>query len=1468
MRNRFCVHNRPCLLLLAPLLLTSETADSRPIRVLPPVVTAEDSAIKKSIGLYLAQRLAECEGAEAVDGSRATLISQWLASPAFVLTDAQRWDRVRSFVDVDAILRIKTGRSKTRDLSVVVFLQDASGVRRFPFSLPYSKTPSDELPKLASEIGSDIGKALGLPGNDLRLLAEVRIKSGPAFQAVYQIQALPVITSHRALGETAVLLSPEDKTQHHRELDLAALRLSVGVITAKLRTRSPSLISKAFLIGRKALFNVLGTPEEEAGVPFAVLEPDDYTAKSRRELEKLLIEVARPLVLGARLGGEEGETPPEIAELEEDPEAEDEIELGGQIKKPSVLSSRLGSDEFNQSQREGAVRMLGLLASADALPMIVKTALRDDAAVRRAAACALAGYSEEQGLDALQNLAEDKDVSVSFLALRSLRKRGAPSPDLKAKAASALGLTPVRREAARIVCSLADEGDVALLRRLASDRDRDVVKLASSRLLSLGDLTAERVAELLRSADAATVVAAIGQVKLVPEVKPSLSLVRLANDPHQAVAWAARDRLRGMRPAEGAERARFDLAVAHFYVRQKTVRELADSKEPWADGVLAAACENPEPHTRSAALKALAGRAPERARPLLTGALEDEHQFVRLTAAAELARHATAREAAVITEARELQTDEATKLYLDEALARARGTTLPKPRPSARTIHGTRNLAWLCGAGNAGECEGAITSPYDAYYMMGTNVSPRWQNVYRNSKKIIIGRASPIADPGPIMTDPVAQDRFWITLDAELTPEKLPFLDGVVYGEESMKMTPMTIWPSGWKLFCEEAGLDPSRVRGAYGNLNPYEQRAWTHWAMQRIVEGFNRLYDYTKLKCGKLRPGFQVATFLGEQGLWAGPNVADFEWKFDVGGIYHYFGDARKNAYALVRRYKTIWPDRPVVWLSHGIGVYERTPVKFNHKPPTGPVSSRYWRCYRDSMTAWLAGADTGWFSIWGFMDKDYKGGGIANFKGPTITPEEFSPRGPIGSALLDRCIDHAFAGVEEMRRNQAKIREQDIAKVDLTSGKDEDGLDLDDLDTSERKDTFGEDIQKQKAKLKTGFFFYRKYLYDLARLFRSLPRNTSRPDALVVHPIQNVWYGRLGSPGSDLLTAFDFLIDINKVKRLDLGRYQVVAVHDPGRLEDATIAALTGWLRTTPGLLYVHVELSSDNADQSATPQDFGGKLKLDWPWEEAVKTRRSASTRAKPKTLSLTSAGEEIAVPKATVASSFGLSGDRAHSLALHEDRPVAVLWADPDFKGAVIFDGVAGGGAPYRQWLLEQMNRLAREKGIGKLLAGPIRQELLESPALTAASASGSAAEFVYPGPDLVTGWTKHPLGPGSGAAFLPRDMASGHIGAGNGIAVLSETPDLVFEKVADGVKVRSAGLLHAVSATGAVEVQTSEGKPLPTIEPSAVNEWILRGDTPGVAVVSTSRRGNPGSITYIRHHSDLTLKKAPAVPGTD
>jgi len=114
--------------------------------------------------------------------------------------------------------------------------------------------------------------------------------------------------------------------------------------------------------------------------------------------------------------------------------------------------------------------------------------------------------------------------------------------------------------------------------------------------------------------------------------------------------------------------------------------------------------------------------------------------------------------------------------------------------------------------------------------------------------------------------------------------------------------------------------------------------------------------------------------------------------------------------SYDLVRRYKTLWRDRPIIWLSLGIGGYEMNPAKRTLKTPTEPMTTRGDRAWVDTITAWMAGADPGWFSTWIFVEKDFAGG-MSKLRGVQILIEDIVPDGK----ALERGIAYAWRGAEQ---------------------------------------------------------------------------------------------------------------------------------------------------------------------------------------------------------------------------------------------------------------------------------------------------------------------------------------------------------------------------------------------------------------------------------------------------------------------
>ena len=315
-------------------------------------------------------------------------------------------------------------------------------------------------------------------------------------------------------------------------------------------------------------------------------------------------------------------------------------------------------------------------------------------------------------------------------------------------------------------------------------------------------------------------------------------------------------------------------------------------------------------------------------------------------------------------------------------------------------------------------------------------------------------------------------------LDKDLMPA-LPWLDGVVLGEETMSFKPFVEWPEGWRLFCREAGLDPLRVAGKQENLSELERKAWWNWEQRVAIEGFNTIYDFVKLRYGKLRPGFAVCTFLPDQN---GPTDFDRLWKFDIGAGYYYSTNTRYR-YTQIRRFKTVWPDRPVLWLVNGVAtsLSGQGGVKYDAKMPTTPIPQTSIQPYADAICAWMAGAHTGNFTGYLFIDLKTKAGPMAG--GQYLFTEDTYP----GSKTLSSDVAYAFKGVDDMYRTKAMIKDlKPDAQIGKTGPADTTTLDE---PSTKTKDRFALQMESEMKRMETGFLLDSKRLRDYARLLTDLP-------------------------------------------------------------------------------------------------------------------------------------------------------------------------------------------------------------------------------------------------------------------------------------------------------------------------------------------------------------------------------------------
>lgn len=1415
-----------------------------PLRIaLPPVPSVQgadpEAASSICLGLYLRERLDECRSVRRVSDARAGAIFSELRGGKREFDPARFLADFSEFVPVDAILIYWSGEGV---FEVEAHLKD--GTRK------HSSPSRDGTTVRAIVHGAAawIGETLGLPAEEQAILTADRITDPQSFQAYCVAQRIYARWPNNSGEYRLKVLRPAfDKDAECVPLAAEILRSADYLLASSNRVQD--FAKKGIGTAKVVLPTVLGTELEDAAHGIVLKQPETFEAD--------LLALASPL------------TKKELEDVEKAEEMDDlgEGDAGDGMKidisAPEDIAGAVGAAARAPiEKRLGALRILGVMRSAKGLPILLKATKHRQAPVRMAAAAGLRYHAEEQGLAELTQLVKDNEPKVGFEAAYSLWKREVKTDALLPLAAQMIPVAETRARAAEVLCALGSKEHLPLLEELAQDPGPDTRRTALKALLRLEAVEPQRYPELLLDPDDQVIAAALAVFPENVDDQLLTAAQRLANDPLGSLAQAARLALSAHRPVAEREKRLFDLEIEHSYLRMKLVDQLASARDPSALDDLEKACANPDAHTRTHALKRLLAVAPERAQGHVLRSISDPYRWVRLHAASFLSGIATADSSKAIREALAGEKDEATRLYLEDALAKAEGKPAPPPRPAARSVRGKRNLTWLCGAGLDSE-----KSPFDAYYCLSVKVGEQWKTAHQ-AGKIFFGRVNTVGNPGQVVVDPDWQDRFWLAIQGEVTDENLPYLDGLVFGEESMSSKPETLWPQGWRLFCLDAGLDPARVGGDQTKLTVPEARAWRHWALQRVVDGFNVLYDYVHLRYGKLKPGLQVSTFLPEEALLsAGANPGDLRWNFDVGGLYDYKGCNRMAAYNMVRRYKTLWPDRPIIWLSLGIGGYEMNPVKRTLRVPTAPLTSRGDRAWADSITAYLAGADTGYFSVWIFVDKNFKGG-MHNLSGVQTLVEDITPE----SGTLRRGIAYSFRGVEE--EYSLKMEGKPKLEVEMVDkgGEFEEADDEEEIESAltgemTQKEKIAIQVKADKERFFRGFHFYRKYVYDCARIFKSLPRQHAKPPALAIRDGVCVWSRpRTGNPlvpGMAILNSYDFLCDINKTPDLDLARYRLIVVHNPATLTDRTIAALTKWLKEQPGLLYVHINLTDDNSAEASTPEDHDGVLKNDWPWEKDVEAKLLPAEKGL-KEHPLRSPHGQMPTVTAQLASTFALNGPNAQTLLSTDGKPCLVLWRKPgDFKGGVVFDGLASASADYLRVLKEVLAEVHRDFGHGLELRGPILHQSLEADGLTAAAATGYyrtvSESYAYEGVDLLTGEPNPKVGGGRSGTIVARDLRAEYVACVSGIAILCEQPIKEIREVDGALIVRSDGLIRAASETGAVKVTRTDGE-LPT--PESPMDWLVFGKEEGVLTLPLGKTGN--QVVYVRSRAPVRVTKtAPA-----
>jgi hypothetical protein len=1204
---------------------------------------------------------------------------------------------------------------------------------------------------------------------------------------------------------------------------------------------------------KSCYLEVLGTPVEPSARRLAVLAPAVFAPET--------IALVRPLLVAYAI---------EDALDDDGLDAGLDSALDGPAPAAAAPGAKrpqggLGATSAPRSQRLGALRMLGPLGTPEAVEMLAAALGDADAEIRVAAAfsAATAEPPPPAILSKLGPLAADADPAVAFLAALALERAGRDAPRLLPLARTvAAGESFAADEAAGVVARLATAEDAALLRGIVAHRP--AARVAAIRAVQrLGLATGAELDAWLGSSHETVVMATLeglGAAAAGESLGPRL--LALADDPFQPVAAAAQAVLRTRLPTDPWERRAAALRAEHPYGRERTLDELAADPDPRALAILEQACGNRDAQVRATALRILAGRDPAAARRLLPAALADPNEWGAFHAAVLAPQLATPELVPALEAAAARPLGSAAQAYLAEALAAAAGRPVPAERPPVRPlVHPDgRSLAWGVSPGVY-----AAESPLEAFYCLGTRPVEGLEKASR-AGKVIVARITPIGSPAEIVLDPAVRDDLLRRLDAEVGDRVAAVLDGIVYGEETLEYPTDPLWPRAWPLFCRDAALDEDRVAGRLENLTPGERRAWEDWIQRIHVRGYNLLHDLTKLRVGKLRPGLAVGTF---QPL-SPAQRADFI------GIYDYKGDNRLCAYDLVRSLKLSFPGRPVLWLSLGIGGYEMNPVRDSDAVPTGPLADGGDRAWADAVTAWLAGADTGWFSLWLFIDaKQVRSNTpMAELVGRQVGVDDIGPASPV----LDDAIRWAFAHRATYEEPEAVPEKPVDEPADSTADDDLDTL-LGDPAAKRQKgqDKLDSDNAARMAAMRLGFLYYQQFVYDCARIVTSLPRPVHEPQGLVVRGGVDVWTRPATPwplvPAAALLSRYDAITDFNQLATLDLSGRRLLVVHAPALVHDAAIRRIDAWLRDTPGLLVVHRDLPAADDAEASTVEDHDGRLEADWPWEEDVACQPLVVQPGKAAApLTLDFGGRPLAITSGHVAAHFTLTGTAATSLASVDGRTVLAAWTKPGYRGAVLFDGLEHASHEYLDALRRVINDLRETRGVGTVVEGPALLETLAQGPLRAAAATRSYRDtkqsVQVPGIDLLTGGRDAAVGRllGSVTSVTAAGHAGRHVAASAALVAVAERPFAKARIDGDSLALEGGAAVRITSATGGIEV-TAAGRPVAVTRvveqgagtaetgPDGFGHWLFASSSAGLWEV---RRG-AGAVWYLRAEGPVVIR---------
>ncbi len=1139
------------------------------------------------------------------------------------------------------------------------------------------------------------------------------------------------------------------------------LEAGIQLTTDKRKTDNISLqLTKA----RAAMIQALGTKNEPLAMEFLRINI----------LEKAKIEddlIAFVKQLDAR----------ETADDVGDQAPGNDNSLTGLLKPPGTIGQCIG-----------AVRALGNLRSIKALPWIQRIAKHDDIAARIATAYALGQYGESiTAKDTLRSLLKDDDAGVAFEALAALWNNGANkdiTPEIKTQliiqAREILKMNPGNITAIHVITQLGNEKDIQTLQSFLNNSDSAIKISAMESLIQLKAIDIQTIKSLFNDDNPLIVIEALKHIELMKNDAKSM-LVKLANNPYEPIAEMARQQAEQFIPVTEKERTLFLVNIESTYIRRKIVDSLGKNTAPWAIDLLSdIAVSNAKSHIRAQAIGILLKLNPEKAAPIVKDALSDPYYWVRFHACTLAPKVAKLIGADALHVAMNDETDPAGKLYLVDAIAIAEGKEVQTPQKSANKMDSQQTYA-----GMTGSSSGVVESPFQFYYCLSAeNIDDAAKKASENGK-VFYYRVKTAPNPSQILLEPAWEDLSWQALRDGLKDWR--WIDGVVIGEETMYAghNNENTWRLGWRAFCLDAKIDPSTINGDKLKLTPAQQKAWEYWEQQVAIDGFNELYDFVHLYFGKLRPGFKVGTFMTDQDVL---KPQEKEWKFDFAGAY-YYETSNNERYAMIRRYNTVWPDRPLIWLSMGDGEYNGLrQLNYKLKLPEKPILRRNCLGYADSVCAWMAGAQNGFFEAYLFEPPTSKGGFDAY--GKYVWMEDIS------TPVLDAGIETVFSGVFDIYKKAASVIKPEDDDPENKPEKPE--IDVTAIKTR---------VDNEKKSLRNSFIFEQQNLYNITRILSDLPRPNMKTPFLWVTPNRRIRQ-------IDWCNSYDIQYQINNITAIDISKYSVIGIigMDTSPLSDSTITTITKWVKDKPYALYIRGALSVDIKNKVNTPDDMTTNLNNRWPWEKDVVCNGK----------------------------SYKVSGS-ARAITGTTDEATLVYWKGDGYQGGVVFDLSPNNDSR------DKINALLNHEKIGVAFDGTPGMKIMKVNGITAAVSTGSDAEpLTLKGVDFLTGEPNPVMTKGRSAAIVADKFKGKYIYADNGISILGTKPLENCVTIDNGIKVSCVDLMQIGSITGKVKVLTANGKKeLNMVSVEKINEWLLYSNDEGIATIPV---GDKGAVaTYVR-----------------